>query len=80
MNNAQNGARIKVFGGNPDHSTSFIHPRIHGRSVLSISADSTAGGGTGFVRNITYADFQGGVLRSCAMYYYLSTKFSFECG
>jgi len=39
MNNAQNGARIKVFGGNP-------------------SPNSTAGGGTGFVKNVTYADFQ----------------------
>lgn len=38
MNNAQNGARIKVFGGNP-------------------SPTSTAGGGTGFVKNITYADY-----------------------
>ncbi|GJE94846.1 glycoside hydrolase family 28 protein [Phanerochaete sordida] len=38
MNNAQNGARIKVFGGNP-------------------SPNSTAGGGTGFVRNVTYADY-----------------------
>ncbi|KAI0346446.1 pectin lyase-like protein [Trametopsis cervina] len=38
MNNAQNGVRIKVFGGNP-------------------SANSTAGGGSGFVRNITYEDY-----------------------
>ncbi|KAL1949040.1 hypothetical protein VTO73DRAFT_10846 [Trametes versicolor] len=38
MLNAQNGARIKVFGGNP-------------------SPISTAGGGTGFVRNITFKDF-----------------------
>ncbi|OJT08832.1 hypothetical protein TRAPUB_259 [Trametes pubescens] len=38
MLNAQNGARIKVFGGNP-------------------SPVSTAGGGTGFVRNITFKDF-----------------------
>ncbi|KZS92111.1 pectin lyase-like protein [Sistotremastrum niveocremeum HHB9708] len=39
MSNAQNGARIKVFGGNP-------------------SASSTAGGGTGYVKNITYANFR----------------------
>ncbi|KAI0701363.1 pectin lyase-like protein [Cytidiella melzeri] len=38
MNNAQNGARIKVFGGNP-------------------SPDSTAGGGSGFVKNITWTDY-----------------------
>ncbi|OCH86769.1 pectin lyase-like protein [Obba rivulosa] len=38
MLHAQNGARIKVFGGNP-------------------SPNSTAGGGTGFVRNVTYEDF-----------------------
>ncbi|EKM57997.1 glycoside hydrolase family 28 protein [Phanerochaete carnosa HHB-10118-sp] len=40
MNNAQNGARIKVFGGSPD-------------------PNSTAGGGSGFVKNVTYSDFQG---------------------
>lgn len=39
MNNAQNGARIKVFGGNP-------------------SPTSTAGGGTGFVKNITFSDYK----------------------
>jgi galacturan 1,4-alpha-galacturonidase len=39
MSNAQNGARIKVFGGNP-------------------SPNSTAGGGTGYVRNITFVDFR----------------------
>jgi galacturan 1,4-alpha-galacturonidase len=39
MSNAQNGARIKVFGGNP-------------------SPNSTAGGGSGYVRNITFANFQ----------------------
>ncbi|KIL00164.1 glycoside hydrolase family 28 protein [Paxillus rubicundulus Ve08.2h10] len=38
MNNAQNGARIKVFGGSPD-------------------PDSTAGGGTGYVRNVTFENF-----------------------
>ncbi|KAI0763430.1 pectin lyase-like protein [Trametes elegans] len=38
MLNAQNGARIKVFGGNPDPS-------------------STTGGGTRYVKNITFADF-----------------------
>ncbi|KAG9312452.1 pectin lyase fold/virulence factor [Chiua virens] len=38
MNNAQNGARIKVFGGSP-------YP------------NSTAGGGTGYVQNITFEDF-----------------------
>ncbi|KAI0676372.1 pectin lyase-like protein [Trametes maxima] len=38
MLNAQNGARIKVFGGNP-------------------SPTSTIGGGTGFVKNITFANF-----------------------
>jgi len=38
MINAQNGARIKVFGGNP-------------------SPNSTAGGGTGYVNNITYSNF-----------------------
>jgi galacturan 1,4-alpha-galacturonidase len=38
MSNAQNGARIKVFGGNP-------------------SPTSTAGGGTGYVRNITFSNF-----------------------
>lgn len=35
---AENGARIKVFGGSP-------------------YANSTTGGGTGYVKNITYADF-----------------------
>jgi len=39
MSNAQNGARIKVFGGSPN-------------------PNSTAGGGTGFVRNITFSNFQ----------------------
>ncbi|KZO90302.1 glycoside hydrolase family 28 protein [Calocera viscosa TUFC12733] len=38
MLNAQNGARIKVFGGNP-------------------SPNSTAGGGMGYVKNITYSNF-----------------------
>jgi len=38
MKNAGNGARIKVFGGNPDPS-------------------STAGGGSGYVKNITFANF-----------------------
>ncbi|KAI0760371.1 pectin lyase-like protein [Fomes fomentarius] len=38
MLNAQNGARIKVFGGNPD-------------------PQSTIGGGSGYVRNITFKDF-----------------------
>ncbi|KAF8549316.1 glycoside hydrolase family 28 protein [Imleria badia] len=38
MNNAQNGARIKVFGGSP-------YP------------NSTAGGGTGYVQNVTFEDF-----------------------
>ncbi|TBU59413.1 pectin lyase-like protein [Dichomitus squalens] len=38
MLNAQNGARIKVFGGNP-------------------SPNSTVGGGTGYVKNITFEDF-----------------------
>ncbi|KAI0325169.1 pectin lyase-like protein [Cubamyces sp. BRFM 1775] len=38
MLNAQNGARIKVFGGNP-------------------SPNSTVGGGTGYVKNITFKDF-----------------------
>ncbi|KAJ8474976.1 hypothetical protein ONZ51_g6872 [Trametes cubensis] len=40
MLNAQNGARIKVFGGNP-------------------SPNSTVGGGTGYVKNITFKDFHG---------------------
>ncbi|KAK7686032.1 hypothetical protein QCA50_010843 [Cerrena zonata] len=39
MKNAQNGARIKVFGGSPD-------------------PNSTAGGGTGFVRNVTFENFE----------------------
>ncbi|KAI0792449.1 pectin lyase-like protein [Abortiporus biennis] len=39
MNNAQNGARIKVFGGSPN-------------------PNSTAGGGTGFVKNVTFENFQ----------------------
>ncbi|KIJ24931.1 glycoside hydrolase family 28 protein, partial [Sphaerobolus stellatus SS14] len=38
MANAQNGARIKVFGGNP-------------------SPPSTAGGGTGFFKNVTFTNF-----------------------
>ncbi|KAF9221196.1 glycoside hydrolase family 28 protein [Gyrodon lividus] len=38
MNHAQNGARIKIFGGSPD-------------------PDSTAGGGTGYVQNITFENF-----------------------
>ncbi|CAL1699407.1 unnamed protein product [Somion occarium] len=38
MNNAQNGARIKVFGGSPN-------------------PNSTAGGGTGFVQNVTFENF-----------------------
>ncbi|KAI0642765.1 pectin lyase-like protein [Trametes meyenii] len=38
MLNAQNGARIKVFGGNP-------------------SPTSTIGGGTGYVKNITFTNF-----------------------
>ncbi|KAI0077403.1 pectin lyase-like protein [Panus rudis PR-1116 ss-1] len=39
MNNAQNGARIKVFGGSPN-------------------PNSTAGGGSGFVKNVTFENFQ----------------------
>jgi len=38
MANAQNGARIKVFGGNP-------------------SPTSISGGGTGFVKNVTFTNF-----------------------
>ncbi|TFY58043.1 hypothetical protein EVJ58_g6663 [Rhodofomes roseus] len=38
MRNAENGARIKVFGGSP-------------------YANSTAGGGTGYVKNITFQNF-----------------------
>jgi galacturan 1,4-alpha-galacturonidase len=38
MQHAQNGARIKVFGGNP-------------------SPTSTAGGGGGYVRNVTFMNF-----------------------
>ncbi|KAJ4982576.1 glycoside hydrolase family 28 protein [Stagonosporopsis vannaccii] len=38
MVNAENGARIKAFGGNP-------------------SSTSTTGGGSGYVRNITFDDF-----------------------
>jgi len=38
MNNAQNGARIKVWGGSPD-------------------PNSTAGGGSGYVQNVTFEDF-----------------------
>ena len=60
MLNAQNGARIKVFGGNPSPSSSihtffFCLPRIE---VVTLS-DSTVGGGTGFVQNITFKDFFG---------------------
>ncbi|KZT22387.1 glycoside hydrolase family 28 protein [Neolentinus lepideus HHB14362 ss-1] len=39
MKNAENGARIKVFGGSPYDN-------------------STAGGGSGYVKNITFANFQ----------------------
>ncbi|KAI0732704.1 pectin lyase-like protein [Fomitopsis betulina] len=38
MRYAENGARIKVFGGSPE-------------------ANSTAGGGTGYVKNVTFEDF-----------------------
>ncbi|EED84983.1 hypothetical protein POSPLDRAFT_105711 [Postia placenta Mad-698-R] len=38
MRYAENGARIKVFGGSPD-------------------PDSTSGGGSGYVKNITFEDF-----------------------
>ncbi|KAH9833270.1 pectin lyase-like protein [Rhodofomes roseus] len=38
MRYAENGARIKAFGGSPD-------------------ANSTAGGGTGYVKNVTFEDF-----------------------
>ncbi|PCH35370.1 hypothetical protein WOLCODRAFT_80111 [Wolfiporia cocos MD-104 SS10] len=38
MRYAENGARIKVFGGSPD-------------------PNSTSGGGTGYVKNITFEDF-----------------------
>ncbi|KAL9111308.1 MAG: hypothetical protein Q9227_004185 [Pyrenula ochraceoflavens] len=38
MVSAENGARIKAFGGNP-------------------SATSTSGGGSGYVRNVTFQDF-----------------------
>ncbi|GJJ10571.1 hypothetical protein Clacol_004798 [Clathrus columnatus] len=39
MANAQNGARIKVFGGNP-------------------SPTSVSGGGTGFVKNVTFSNYR----------------------
>ena len=39
MNNAQNGARIKVFGGSND-------------------TQSVSGGGLGYVRNVTFENFQ----------------------
>ncbi|GJJ09196.1 hypothetical protein Clacol_003418 [Clathrus columnatus] len=39
MANAQNGARIKVFGGNP-------------------SPTSVSGGGTGFVKNVTFLNYR----------------------
>lgn len=38
MSNAQNGARIKVFGGSND-------------------THSVSGGGSGYVRNVTFQDF-----------------------
>jgi hypothetical protein len=38
MSNAQNGARIKVFGGSND-------------------THSVSGGGSGYVKNITFQDF-----------------------
>jgi galacturan 1,4-alpha-galacturonidase len=39
MMNAQNGARIKVFGGSND-------------------TNSVSGGGSGYVRNVTFQDFR----------------------
>ncbi len=56
MNNAQNGARIKVFGGSSDPGM----PRnLNNFMPTDVSPDSasTAGGGSGFVQNITYHDY-----------------------
>lgn len=39
MNNAENGARIKVFAGSPD-------------------PNSVSGGGSGYVKNVTFEDFR----------------------
>jgi hypothetical protein len=51
MSNAQNGARIKVFGGSNDTS-------------------SVSGGGSGYVKNITFEDFrntsQSNIWRGCS--------------
>ena len=60
MLNAQNGARIKVFGGNPSPSALlfiFIIEYGHGQTVTRSA--STVGGGDGFVKNITFKDFFG---------------------
>lgn len=59
MNNAQNGARIKVFGGNPDPSTSILTEPAERLLTSPLLLDSMAGGGTGLVKNITYEDYRG---------------------
>ncbi len=58
MSNAQNGARIKVLGGSPfARPTPFTLYLM--MSVNNVVLDSTAGGGTGFVNNVTFENFHG---------------------
>lgn len=61
MQHAQNGARIKVFGGSPYASMSAVWPLavFIVLGLILCRSDSTAGGGSGYVRNITFEDFYG---------------------
>lgn len=59
MSNAQNGARIKVFGGSPDASKPHWHTFDLTGSIAKAALDSTAGGGIGFVNNVTFQNFHG---------------------
>lgn len=55
MMNAQNGARIKVFGGSND-------------------TKSVSGGGSGYVRNVTFQDFRNESESTTKLWFQLLTK------
>jgi hypothetical protein len=55
----QYGARIKVFGGSPHASKLPKQGTIFDTSSYgSFITDSTAGGGTGYVKNVTFSNMQ----------------------
>jgi galacturan 1,4-alpha-galacturonidase len=68
MLNAQNGARIKVWGGSPDPNsvTYVVHlfssppsPSLSDRTLADLRyLSSHSGGGSGYVRNVTFTNYE----------------------